>query len=346
MNETKTAIRTKRLVPAWETRLNDCVVALEWSADGQRLAAAGVDGTGCVIPKSGGAPKNFLAHEGMGALAWHADGQRVVTAGQDGAVRCWDADGQRCWEYLAGRAWLEKMAWSPLPVNVSGAEQKILAVANGKIVTLLNADGQLVANSEALGSTLADLCWYPNGAMVLAAAYGGLVVVHGASGKRLRSYDWKGAMWNCRWSPDGRWVAGGSQENAVHLWDADSGAHLHMPRYQSKIRALDWSGNGKWLATGNGMDVLLWNCSGKGPAGTTPLMFGAHGQAVTEIKFRHHGDVFAAGGKDGNLMLWDANGEPEPLAVFTGSAAITAARWSPDDKLLALGAADGEVLVF
>ncbi|MDR1303744.1 MAG: hypothetical protein LBK76_00835 [Verrucomicrobiales bacterium] len=345
MKESKAALRTKRLTPAWETRLPDCVVALEWSADGETLAAAAIDGTVSVIPKRGGAPKNFVAHAGLGALVWHADGQRLVTAGQDGAVRCWAADGRRNWEYQAGRAWLEKLAWSPLPVTAAGAAQKVLAVANGKQVALLAADGQLLANSEPLPSTLADLCWYPNGPLLLVAAYGGLSVLHGVSARRVRTYDWRGAMWNCRWSPDGRWVCGGSQEHAMHIWAADSGEHLHMPGYQAKIRALDWSGDGKWLATGNGPDVLLWNCAGQGPAGAAPLMFGAHSQSVTELRFRHHGELFAAGGKDGNLMLWDANGEPAPLAAFIGSAPITAARWSPNDKLLAVGDADGGVVV-
>ncbi|MDR1191518.1 MAG: hypothetical protein LBK60_07640 [Verrucomicrobiales bacterium] len=334
------ALHTKRLMPAWTTRLSDCVVALAWGADGQTLAAAAADGAVSIIPKQGGAPVTFTAHNGMGALAWHADGRRLVTAGHDGAVRCWGADGRRAWEYQAGRAWLEQLAWS---IADGGAT---LAVANGRRVTLLAADGTLLADSEPLAATLADLRWHPREPLVLTAAYGGLRVWHGASAKLLRTYDWKGALWQGRWSPDGRWVAGGGQEHAVHVWAADSGEHLHMPGYQAKIRALAWSGDGQWLATGNGPDVLLWDCAGAGPAGAAPLMFGAHAQPVTTLDFRHHGALFAAGGKDGALMLWDANGGPAPLAAYLGSAAITLARWSPDDKLLALGTADGDVLVF
>ena len=341
MTEEKQALRTKRLTPAWETRLSDCVVALEWAANGEVLAAATIDGKVSLIPKKGGDVLTFTAHApGMGALAWHPDKELLVSAGQDGFVRAWAANGEKVWEYKAGRAWIEKLAWS------RQGQEKTLAVANGKQLTLLDSSGQLVANSEALGSTLADLCWYPNGEMVLAAAYGGLQVFHGASAKRLRSYEWKGAMWNCRWSPDGRWVAGGSQENAVHIWDANSGEHLHMPGYQAKIRALHWSHDSKWLATGNGMDVLLWDCAGKGPNGRAPQMFGAHSRNVTELRFRHQGTVFAAGGKDGNLMIWDANGEPEPLAAFIGEAEIGVVRWSPDDKLLAISTANGGVIIF
>jgi WD40 repeat protein len=347
MNESKQALRTKRLTPAWETRLSDCVVALEWAANGELLAAATIDGKVSLVPKKGGEVLTVSAHaNGMGALAWHPDQDLLVSAGQDGFVRAWHANGEQVWEHQAGKSWIEKVAWSPQPVKVGDREEKVLAVASGKELLLLNAGGQLIAKSEAMNTTLADLCWYPNGALVLAAAYGGLQVFHGASAKRLRTYEWKGAMWNCRWSPDGRWVAGGSQENAVHIWDANSGEHLHMPGYQAKIRTLDWNHTGKWLATGNGMDVLLWDCSGKGPNGRAPQMFGAHGQNVTGIRFRHGGDVFAAGGKDGNLMIWDANGEPEPLAAFIGTAEIGPVCWSPDDKLVAIGTANGEVIIF
>ena len=157
---------------------------------------------------------------------------------------------------------------------------------------------------------------------------------------------WKGALWNCRWSPDGRWVCGGSQENAVHVWDAASAEHLHMPGYQSKIRSLDWSSDSKWLATSNGIDVLLWDCSGAGPNGRQPLMFGVHSSAVTEIRFQHRGHLFAAGGKDGKLVLWSADGGEEPLAVYVGEDEVSVIRWAPDDKLVAIGTSTGEVLVF
>ena len=342
--ELEKTVKTKRLVPVGSTRLGDYVVSLEWSPDGTLLVAAAADGNVTCIPREvhGGEKRSFAAHPaGMGVLAWHPKETLLATGGQDGCVKAWNpAKNEPLWSYQSGRAWIERMAWA------AGVENPLLAVAQGKEVHLLDAKGALVSKSTALGSTVADLCWSPDGTKILAAVYGGLVVLDGRSAEKLKTMAWKGALWTCRWSPDGRWVCGGSQENAVHVWDAASAEHLHMPGYQSKIRSLDWSSDSKWLATSNGIDVLLWDCSGAGPNGRQPLMFGVHSSAVTEIRFQHRGHLFAAGGKDGKLVLWSADGGEEPLAVYVGEDEVSVIRWAPDDKLVAIGTSTGEVLVF
>jgi len=221
-----------------------------------------------------------------------------------------------------------------------------LALACGKQLQILRADGTLAARGAALESTISDLCWYPLGPMVLTASYGGLQAWDAAQAEKCKIYEWKGALWNCAWSPDGRWIAAGSQENAMHVWDAGTGEHLHMPGYQGKIRAVDWSPDGRWLGTGNGSDVLLWDCSGKGPGGTRPLMYGVHSEAVSVIQFQKPGPVFAVAGRDGKIALWQSGGGEEPLAVYVGTEEVCALRWSPDGKLLAAGTSSGVVMVF
>ncbi|MDD5261942.1 MAG: hypothetical protein PHD76_08865 [Methylacidiphilales bacterium] len=349
MPDTQTSVHTKRLPPAWQTQLSDFIVSLEWSPDGAWLAAATADGQVSLIPRQPNAPvKAFSAHTaGMGALSWHPNGGPLATAGQDGMVRAWNpSEAGPIWSYQSGRAWIERLAWSPVSAGPENNNEPVLAFAQGKELHLLDARGEAVAKGEPLGSSIADLCWHPGDPIIVTAAYGGLCTWNGQTAEMLKAFEWKGAIWNCRWSPDGRWVCGGSQENAVHIWDAASGMHFHMPGYQSKIRSIDWSADGQWMATSNGIDVLLWDCSGAGPSGRQPAMFGLHSEPVTVIRFQHHGHLFAAGGKDGKLALWNGDGNEEPLAVYMGKEEISAVRWSPDDKLLAAGTASGDVFIF
>ena len=340
----KPAIQTKRLVPAWQKRLGDFVVSMEWSPDGNILAAATAAGEVSLIPRQKG-PEivTYTAHaSGMGVLGWHPAGEFLASAGQDGCVSAWKSGTKEpLWTYQAGRAWIERMTWS------SGKNTDAqLAVLCGKEIHVLDGGGKLKAKSVAHSGTFLDVCWHSSEDKILTSAYGGLDIWSGATAGKIKSFEWKGALWNCRWSPDGRWVVAGSQENAVHVWDARTAEHLHMPGYQGKIRALAWSSDSKWLGTGNGIDVLLWDCSGAGPDGRQPLMVGVHSGPVTELKFQHGGHLFSAGGRDGKVVLWKAGGGEEPLAVYMGVDEVSVMRWSPDDKLLAVGTAAGDVLIF
>ena len=343
----KKAIQTKRLVPAWQKRLNDFVVSLEWSPDGNTLAAATASGEVSLIPRQTGQEiETLTAHPtGMGVLCWHPGKGFLTTAGQDGRVCAWQAGTKApLWIYQAGRAWVENMVWSPpVPGETKDAQ---LALLSGKEIHILDSDGVLKSKSDPQAGTLLDLCWHHTERKILTSAYGKLDIWNGLTVKKIKSLEWKGALWNCCWSPDGRWVVGGSQENAVHVWNAQTAEHLHMPGYQAKIKALDWSSDSKWLATGNGIDVLLWDCSGKGPDGRQPWMVGVHSEPVTELKFQHGGYLLAAGGRDGKVVLWKAGGSEEPLAVYMGEDEVGALRWSPDDKLLAVGTAAGDVMLF
>ena len=40
-----------------------------------------------------------------------------------------------------------------------------------------------------------------------------------------------------------------------------------MYGFPTKVLELSWNSTGRWLATGGSSSVILWDCSGKGPAG-------------------------------------------------------------------------------
>ena len=111
------------------------------------------------------------------------------------------------------------------------------------------------------------------------------------------------------------------------------------------IRALAWSPDSEWLATGSGATVVVWNCSGKGPAGTKPLMLTTHRGALTAMQFQGKGSLLASGSATGEVFIWHLGYPDAPVARHNFTQAVSALAWSRNDQTLAVAGADGALSV-
>jgi hypothetical protein len=56
-----------------------------------------------------------------------------------------------------------------------------------------------------------------------------------------------------------------------------------MSGYPTKIRELSWHANSRSLATAGGPSVVVWDFSGKGPAGSKPISLDHHKKFLTQL---------------------------------------------------------------
>ncbi len=332
-----------RLRPGWTATVSDHVVALEWTPDGNFLAAAAVSGPVAVFFDDGKLFHQFAGHSfGTAALAWHPSGAFLATAGQDGKVRLWEAPiGVEFRVHDAGAEWVEKLAWHP-----SG---EFLAAAAGKTARVWGIGGNLLFTTPPQAGTVTGIGWRPGMTQLAVLGYGAANVYDVAAGGTVAHvFAWKGSPLALAWSPDGKVLAHGNQDATVHFWYADSGKDLQMWGYPSKVRELAWDPTGRFLATGGGPLVCVWDCGGpKGPEGSKPQMLEGPEDTVTAVAYQQRGYLVAATARDGRVVLWQPANKKAPKVGeyrFKDTEATTLA-WSPDDKLLAVGGGDGTVAV-
>ncbi len=62
------------------------------------------------------------------------------------------------------------------------------------------------------------------------------------------------------WSPDGKRIASGGDDNTVQVWDAANGDHVYIYRgHSGLVEAVAWSPDGRRIASGSwDKTVQVW----------------------------------------------------------------------------------------
>jgi WD40 repeat protein len=331
----------KPLTASWHREIEDHVIDLIWSRDGRSLAAAAVSGPITIFEReTGRIVHHFAGHRfGTSSLSWNADGTVLTSAGQDGKVRWWDTlRGEELLACEGGAAWVEHVAWSPAG--------EVLASAAGKEVRFWDRTGQLLSSFGDHPSTIADIAWHPQDKVLAACAYNGVTLCLPHQPGRAERLEWKGSSLVLAWSPDGRFLATGDQDSTVHFWIIATRQDLQMWGYPTKVRELAWDCSGRYLATGGSPEVIIWDCSGKGPAGTRPISLRGHENFISALAYQHHGAHLASADQDGLVLLWRPEKNQQPIAYARADSGVSLLAWSPDDRLLATGTESGHVEVY
>ena len=334
------------LHPRWQAVVDDHVIDLAWTLGGELLAVAAVSGPISVWQTRSGEIVSTLSGHGFGtmSIAWRPDAAILASAGQDGAVRLWDAaSGQSQAELAGGAAWVSHVRWCPVQ---GGKRPPRLAATAGRSVRFWNADGQLEREYANHPSTVADIQWHKRRNELAIAAYGVLILCNPEHPDDLRVLRWQGSSLVIAWSPDGRYVATGDQDSTVHFWMTATGEDLQMWGYPTKVRELAWDANSRYLATGGGSGVTIWDCSGKGPAGSKPIQLAGHAAPLSVLAYQARGGILASADEEGLVAIWAPDRMKQPVCTVQLDAAVSRLAWSPDDRRLAIGCADGSVHVY
>ncbi|MGB7259193.1 MAG: WD40 repeat domain-containing protein [Pseudolabrys sp.] len=277
--------------------------------------------------------KHVAIHSGA-ILASASDGTQIVTGGDDGKVVATTAGGATTAIATdAKKRWIDHLALGP-----DGA----VAWSAGKTAIVRTGKGE--ERSFDAPSTVAGLAFAPKGFRLAIAHYNGVTLwFPNAAGATPEKLEWKGSHLSVTISPDGKFIVTTMQEPMLHGWRLADAKHMRMSGYSARVRSLDWSSDGSFLATSGSEQLILWPFEGKdGPMGKQPKILAPSQARVVTVACHPRQPVVAAGFADGMVLLVRVDDGAEILARRPGDSPVTALGWDAAGLMLAFGTEAGE----
>ena len=144
-------------------------------------------------------------------------------------------------------------------------------------------------------------------------------------------------------SPDGRFLASGSQDGTIKFWEMRSGKEIHTLSFHTDgVLDVAFSGDGKWFASASrDKTAVLWRADTREVKGVFK-----HDKGIFKVVFSPNNRFLATASEDETAKLWDIE-SGKIVRIFTEHTdAVNSLGFSPDGLRLATASKDGTVKIW
>jgi WD40 repeat protein len=360
-------------------------VDLKWTPDSHLLALATIGQID--LYRRDGTPLRSLGekpHFPNGALAWNWQGTFLAAVVAEQTVEIWTTAGDRVTtlDRLAFDA-IRRVDWSP------DGQSLVVAAEHQRALSIWNLDGTLSQrlhpppNAQCCLVSMQDVAWSPDGTHLVGVPLANTAFVWTASGTfvKLLAHDEPYTTIDAfGWSSDGHFVATGSADTSLQVWDVAGNTSQRFSA-SSSIAALAWQPQQSTLAfaTATG-EIFLWSVSAKTPQafthipmindlawspdgqtlalasdtgtvtlvgvdGTTLATMPDHAYGAEKVAWSFDGSLVASLSGDKRVRIWDTQGNIR-VTLPDHAYTLRTLAWSPTDMTLAIPGADGQIWIW
>lgn len=282
-----------------------------------------------VAPES--VERRRMVHEGA-ILSAAGYGNQLVTGGDDGRIFATGPNGEsRLVALDSKRRWIDRVAVGPFNAVAWSAGKQVFVQCDS-------------VESKTLGlpSTVGGLAFLPNQMLLAIAHYNGITLWRFNNEIAPVLLERKGSHLGITISPDGQFVVTTMMEPALHGWRLNDRTEIPMHGYAAPVRSVDWTPNGKWLASSGSQYLVLWPFQQlQNPLSTVPLLLAGYKLPATVVSCHPSREIVAVGYEDGLALLVRIEDEAEILVKNADASSISAMAWNSAGTRLALACKNG-----
>lgn len=326
---------------------NHAVNRVAFHPSGRWLATASQDSTARVWDTASGTEMARMIHEEpIENAIFSPDGHLVATAGWDHQARIWNVDLTAEVARFQQDGYIWGLAFSPDGQQMATASDGGLLAATWRI-----ADKKMVDNLPKTTANVGISAAFSRDLHYLAMpSRDNTLRVWDLQAKReiaqfvliapvLAEPDTISAL---AISPDGRWLAGGSDTGLLYVWEIATQKVILQLQQAESITALAFSASGQQLASAT-FDGSVHLHSLTGEPTTTQLV---ESIPVMTMTFSPDETQLAMAAADRSVYVWDINSSEEVGSALKHIDDITSLSFSPDGKWVATASATGLVRIW